>query len=1181
MKLKSHIFQTLFKSLLLLAGFWALNTVKAHHVYGGEITYKHISGKKYLFTVSMFRNCDSDTFNSGSSAGITSLDILVSSNSISYSKRLDGINLKHVGTIEVPGFCSSIKTSCNSKSNPYPGVEKVIFEGTYDFTSLLANYCEFDIALKTDSRPFNYATIDQYSYYNYAYLNLCDGIANNSVVFKNEILHQINKSNSVYYNPLAFDADGDSLSYEFGSVLEAFKKSIPYPTGYAAYEPLQVYNSGNPWNYRVSPVEGIGIDAKTGFTAFTPTKTEHFFMVIQVNEWRKINGTYVKIGTVRRDNHWNVGDYANNSTKILCSFDSVKVCIGNSLNVDFNIYDANSTDTVKLKYYFKEKTGKLNAVINKSYAAYDAGFTCTIDNSFEAGKTYDLSVLTNDGICPWNSKSVATVRIKVYPKINTGFTYNYHNCNQLTVKSAKSNSSATTTFYLFKDNSLIDNSDGEEVTFTLNSGGNYKIRQLIVGTESNCQEETETNVFVPLFSKPKINSSKWLKNVCMGTEVTLKTDISNGTKPFKFYWNTFQGVDSISKTISSAETIDLSIIDSNGCEDKASVTIIPYPVLKYNLRDTAFCYLPALLPIELNKKISVISGTIKSTSWTATSTSGNLDLTLPAKPKFKPNNPFKNELNVSITDAFNCKYEGVLKINAIKLEPTNIVRAPHKLCINAEETDLNLLSSCSLSNGIWSIPVNASAIVNNHILIPQNLKADKYKIHYQKQMEPGCIAKDSLFLEILDIVIPKITQGKEIFTCNNSTSLQLLATPNGGEWITPNIFGKINPKEVFDNGQTNVQAIYKYTDPKTGCWAFDSSIVKINVLGSINKPSNEKICGGSSLTKTFEFENLQSVSASQSSGPKLITGNRLFENTYKFTSTNSSAEEQVCFTLTGEGLKGCPNLSQDFCIQVNPKPEIDLIITNAEGCAPLNSSVSLKNYGVIPDSVEWKDLAGTEFNINSKTYQFDLQGNYYVSVTASKAGCKSDPVQAKIKVHQPIISNFIVEPGTLLQSTDYPVFVFKDRTTFAGNYKLDWTFEKGNPATSNQKNVTVSFPRISGLYNVALTTTTDNGCYNTKKLAVRIEPGFTFFAPTAFTPDKIGPVKNEEFRVITDSCVEFELIIKNKWGETLFRTQDQKVGWNGNANGGLAPNGAYLYLVKGRTKFGRYFEEKGVFTLIR
>jgi gliding motility-associated-like protein len=91
------------------------------------------------------------------------------------------------------------------------------------------------------------------------------------------------------------------------------------------------------------------------------------------------------------------------------------------------------------------------------------------------------------------------------------------------------------------------------------------------------------------------------------------------------------------------------------------------------------------------------------------------------------------------------------------------------------------------------------------------------------------------------------------------------------------------------------------------------------------------------------------------------------------------------------------------------------------------------------------------------------------------------------------------------------------------------------------------------------------------------------FVPNSFTPNADN--LNDRF-FIYNSCAfeEIEMVIYNRWGEEIFRTQNVEEGWNGKKGGELLPQDAYVWIihytsidVQGRTKH----QKRGLIRLIR
>lgn len=102
--------------------------------------------------------------------------------------------------------------------------------------------------------------------------------------------------------------------------------------------------------------------------------------------------------------------------------------------------------------------------------------------------------------------------------------------------------------------------------------------------------------------------------------------------------------------------------------------------------------------------------------------------------------------------------------------------------------------------------------------------------------------------------------------------------------------------------------------------------------------------------------------------------------------------------------------------------------------------------------------------------------------------------------------------------------------------------------------------RTEGTYRVTVSNPcgTDVDTFETKYRRCLCE----LYIPNTFTPEENS--LNERFGAIADpACrlVEYRLILKNRWGQTVFETTDADFFWDGNFLGNSAPVDCYTYLI--------------------
>ncbi len=87
------------------------------------------------------------------------------------------------------------------------------------------------------------------------------------------------------------------------------------------------------------------------------------------------------------------------------------------------------------------------------------------------------------------------------------------------------------------------------------------------------------------------------------------------------------------------------------------------------------------------------------------------------------------------------------------------------------------------------------------------------------------------------------------------------------------------------------------------------------------------------------------------------------------------------------------------------------------------------------------------------------------------------------------------------------------------------------------------------------------------------------FIPRAFTPN--GDGENDILYVRGDAIEELTFKIYNRWGQLIFETEDQTMGWDGTFNGEDLPPDVYGYFVSARCINGEEYTEQGNVTLLR
>lgn len=141
-----------------------------------------------------------------------------------------------------------------------------------------------------------------------------------------------------------------------------------------------------------------------------------------------------------------------------------------------------------------------------------------------------------------------------------------------------------------------------------------------------------------------------------------------------------------------------------------------------------------------------------------------------------------------------------------------------------------------------------------------------------------------------------------------------------------------------------------------------------------------------------------------------------------------------------------------------------------------------------------------------------------------------------------------------------------------------YIWRQGGQVLSNNRVFTITSP---GAYTFQ---TEVAGCTIAKEIIVELDCRPRVHAPNAFKPSS-SITENQVFRVFANQYVgDFQIVIFNRWGRMVYRSNDVNFAWNGqDFNGAESPQGTYAYKITYRSSIdtNRVFEERGGVTLIR
>jgi hypothetical protein len=316
-----HIFRITF---ILLCLFALLPTLKASHIIGGEITVQRLSeSNTYLIRVTGYRDKHAD------------VSVIFGKGTLDFGDGGEGItDLYKVTNPIVEDLSGGTTEKVEFKifhTYHAPGDYLISYKESYRNANVL-NLSKSDA---TDFYVETLVVIDPYFGLNSSPQFTIPGVGYGAVgaVFR--------------YNPGAYDPDGDSLSYRF--VTPKQDRDDPV-AGYKQLNDPKFYT-----DYSKGSAEGkaptLSLNSRTGELIWDApgdlTNQLHdvgyaeYNIAIVVEEWRKVLGTYYRIGSVTRDMQITIYD-TDNESPVITKTGNICEVGGNKVEVQFKATDGDA-----------------------------------------------------------------------------------------------------------------------------------------------------------------------------------------------------------------------------------------------------------------------------------------------------------------------------------------------------------------------------------------------------------------------------------------------------------------------------------------------------------------------------------------------------------------------------------------------------------------------------------------------------------------------------------------------------------------------------------------------------------------------------------------------------------------------------------------------------------------------
>lgn len=224
-----------------------------------------------------------------------------------------------------------------------------------------------------------------------------------------------------------------------------------------------------------------------------------------------------------------------------------------------------------------------------------------------------------------------------------------------------------------------------------------------------------------------------------------------------------------------------------------------------------------------------------------------------------------------------------------------------------------------------------------------------------------------------------------------------------------------------------------------------------------------------------------------------------------------------------------------------------------------------------PQTIKWKVPGAIPYDTASGDFPqfcFPTPGNYTVFIKVTNNWGQDST----------IINNYIhvVDTPNVVGIRDTSVR-FGDCVTLYGTQASYYSWSGPGISCTGCTSIT---PCVNETTNFYVTGYNSKRCKDVDTVTVRvISDCGEMFIPSAFSPN--GDGQNDVLYVRGRCLKNFTLQIFNRWGELVFETSDQNVGWDGTQKGQPLNTGVFVYKLEGTTWDDKQYIKKGNVTLLR
>jgi gliding motility-associated-like protein len=244
------------------------------------------------------------------------------------------------------------------------------------------------------------------------------------------------------------------------------------------------------------------------------------------------------------------------------------------------------------------------------------------------------------------------------------------------------------------------------------------------------------------------------------------------------------------------------------------------------------------------------------------------------------------------------------------------------------------------------------------------------------------------------------------------------------------------------------------------------------------------------------------------------------------------------------------------------------VASTADICNSSIGSATVSANGTPPYTYYWS----TSPPLMTPTIGNVPAGSYFVVVT-DNYGC-ADSISVFVNnVNEILSASFNIYPDEIYAGEQVTITVGMN-----SGWSLDSALLSDGNLSFNTNSLVHTFNQY-GLYYASYFFTSQYGCRDSIVYPIKVTDFMTLYFPNAFSPN--GDGLNDVFKGQGTFIKSFEMVIYDRWGQLILKTNDIDKSWNGEYHGADAPQDTYVYKGKASDIFGRHVSFQGQIHLVR